>query len=432
MAAASQPIVTNDLNDIRAVSSAADLSVDLFAHFDDPSTTGLVARFELFAVGLGSRVKEVLLCDQAGAGAPLTVQNFLNYVNDGDYVNTIIHRSIPDSIIQGGGFTIDNLANNLANPTNAVGIIPTDPPVPNEVSSDRSNLRGTIAMANPEDEPNGATNQWFFNLGDNSADLDNQNGGSTVFCEVLSATDLAVIDAIAAVDIFNGSGLNPAFSDLPLGFNNPNNPVITGDKNFVRYSSITVNQRDELTFSISNNTNPGLSNVSIIDEQLVLDYLPDQFGTADITIQATNLLGQVIEETFSVTVDKILDGSRRRDTLTGTEAPERITGFQGSDRLTGGGGRDQFIYTSPVDGGDTITDFTIGEDQIVLTTLLERLGYNGSAPLADGLVQFRSLGSDTVVAIDPDGFEGAAQARNFLTVEGIAPAALNQVDNFIF
>ena len=249
---------------------------------------------------------------------------------------------------------------------------------------------------------------------------------------MLSATDLAVIDAIAAVDIFNGSGLNPAFSDLPLGFNNPNNPVITGDKNFVRYSSITVNQRDELTFSISNNTNPGLSNVSIIDEQLVLDYLPDQFGTADITIQATNLLGQVIEETFSVTVDKILDGSRRRDTLTGTEAPERITGFQGSDRLTGGGGRDQFIYTSPVDGGDTITDFTIGEDQIVLTTLLERLGYNGSAPLADGLVQFRSLGSDTVVAIDPDGFEGAAQARNFLTVEGIAPAALNQVDNFIF
>ena len=432
MAAASQPIVTNDLNDIRAVSSAADLSVDLFAHFDDPSTTGLVARFELFAVGLGSRVKEVLLFDQAGAGAPLTVQNFLNYVNDGDYVNTIIHRSIPDSIIQGGGFTIDNLANNLANPTNAVGIIPTDPPVPNEFSSDRSNLRGTIAMAKPEDEPNGATNQWFFNLGDNSADLDNQNGGSTVFGEVLSATDLAVIDAIAAVDIFNGSGLNPAFSDLPLGFNNPNNPVITGDKNFVRYSSITVNQRDELTFSISNNTNPGLSNVSIIDEQLVLDYLPDQFGTADITIQATNLLGQVIEETFSVTVDKILDGSRRRDTLTGTEAPERITGFQGSDRLTGGGGRDQFIYTSPVDGGDTITDFTIGEDQIVLTTLLERLGYNGSAPLADGLVQFRSLGSDTVVAIDPDGFEGAAQARNFLTVEGIAPAALNQVDNFIF
>ena len=432
MAAASQPIVTNDLNDIRAVSSAADLSVDLFAHFDDPSTTGLVARFELFAVGLGSRVKEVLLFDQAGAGAPLTVQNFLNYVNDGDYVNTIIHRSIPDSIIQGGGFTIDNLANNLANPTNAVGIIPTDPPVPNEFSSDRSNLRGTIAMAKPEDEPNGATNQWFFNLGDNSADLDNQNGGSTVFGEVLSATDLAVIDAIAAVDIFNGSGLNPAFSDLPLGFNNPNNPVITGDKNFVRYSSITVNQRDELTFSISNNTNPGLSNVSIIDEQLVLDYLPDQFGTADITIQATNLLGQVIEDKFSVTVDKRLEGSRRRDTLTGTEAPERITGFQGSDRLTGGGGRDQFIYTSPVDGGDTITDFTIGEDQIVLTTLLERLGYNGSAPLADGLVQFRSLGSDTVVAIDPDGFEGAAQARNFLTVEGIAPAALNQVDNFIF
>ncbi|MDB9524579.1 peptidylprolyl isomerase [Oscillatoria sp. CS-180] len=304
MAEASQPIVTNDLNDIRAVSTAANLSVDLFAHFDDPSTTGLVARFELFASVLGSRVKEVLLFDQAGAGAPLTVQNFLNYVNDGDYVNTFIDRSIPGFVVQGGRFTIDNLANNLANPRNALGIIPTDPPVPNEFSSDRSNLRGTIAMAKPENDPNGATNQWFFNLGDNSANLDNQNGGSTVFGEVLSASDLAVIDAIAAVDIFNGTGLDPAFSNLPLSFSDPRNPVITGDENFVRYSSITVDQRDELTFSISNNTNPGLLNVSIIDEQLVLDYLPDQFGTADITIQATNLLGQVVEDTFSVTVDK--------------------------------------------------------------------------------------------------------------------------------
>ena len=133
-------------------------------------------------------------------------------------------------------------------------------------------------------------------------------------------------------------------------------------------------------------------------------------------------------------VDEFIDlpGTRRRDTLTGTEADERITGFQGADRLTGGGGNDQFIYTSLVDGGDTITDFTVGEDQIVLTTLLERLGYDGSDPIADGLVQLRSLGSSTVVAIDPDGEEGPAQARNFLTVEGVAPDALSQADNFIF
>ncbi|MDB9524578.1 hypothetical protein PN498_01140 [Oscillatoria sp. CS-180] len=74
----------------------------------------------------------------------------------------------------------------------------------------------------------------------------------------------------------------------------------------------------------------------------------------------------------------------------------------------------------------------MGEDQIVLTALLERLGYAGSDPIGDGLVQFRSRGSGSIVAIDPDGLEGPARARNFLTVEGVAPAALNQANNFVF
>ena len=160
-------------------------------------------------------------------------------------------------------------------------------------------------------------------------------------------------------------------------------------------------------------------------------------NTYEVAVTVTDSGGLSDTQLLSITVTDLdefidLDGTRRRDTLTGTEADERITGFQGADQLTGGGGRDQFIYTSPVDGGDTITDFTLGEDQIVFTELFSSLGYAGTDPLADGLVQFRSLGSDTVVAIDPDGLEGPAQARNFLTVEGVALAALNQADNFIF
>ncbi len=54
-------------------------------------------------------------------------------------------------------------------------------PIQNEFSSDRSNVSGTIAMAKVGNDPNSATSQWFVNLGDNSANLDNQNGGFTVF-----------------------------------------------------------------------------------------------------------------------------------------------------------------------------------------------------------------------------------------------------------
>lgn len=142
--------------------------LNLLNSFDDPRTTGLVARFELDNASLGGGITQVLLFDQAGAGAPLTVQNFRNYVNDGDYTNSIIHRSMPGFVVQGGGFTVDGLANVLAQTPSSgaagVSVIPTDPPVANEFSLDRSNLRGTIAMAKRGSDPNSATNQWFFNL----------------------------------------------------------------------------------------------------------------------------------------------------------------------------------------------------------------------------------------------------------------------------
>ena len=133
--------------------------------------------------------------------APATVANFLNYVNDGDYADSFIHRSVPGFVIQGGGFSfIDG----------DVVAIPSDPPVINEPGI--SNLRGTIAMAKLGGDPNSATSQWFFNLADNSANLDNTNGGFTVFGQV-TGNGMDVIDQIAALQVWNGGG---AFSELPL------------------------------------------------------------------------------------------------------------------------------------------------------------------------------------------------------------------------
>lgn len=138
--------------------------------------------------------------------APVTVENFMNYVQNGDYVNSIIHRSVPGFIIQGGGFQYDSSID-------AFGNIVTNAPIVNEFSL--SNLRGTLAMAKLGGNPDSATSQWFFNLSDNSANLDNQNGGFTVFGQVIG-NGMDIVDAIAALPRENLSGISPAFVDVPL------------------------------------------------------------------------------------------------------------------------------------------------------------------------------------------------------------------------
>lgn len=129
--------------------------------------------------------------------APATVANFLNYVTGGDYAGTIIHRSVPGFVIQGGGFDTSGTA------------IATDPPVVNEFKL--PNVQGTLSMAKVGGDPNSATSQWFISLADNRANLDNQNGGFTVFGHVLTGMD--VVNQIAALQTFAYGG---PFGELPL------------------------------------------------------------------------------------------------------------------------------------------------------------------------------------------------------------------------
>ena len=117
--------------------------------------------------------------------------------------------------------------------------------------------------------------------------------------------------------------------------------------------------------------------------------------------------------------------------LGGTSGRDSITGRQGRDILTGGAESDRFVYISMVDGGDIIEDFAVGEDQIVLTDVLDSLGYTGSDPIADGYVLFGASGADTYVQIDPDG-AGSGKARNFILVENVIVDDLNDTGNFVF
>lgn len=136
-----------------------------------------------------------------GEKAPLTVKNFLEYVNQGHYDHTIFHRVIDGFMIQGGGFTKDF----KQKPTNA--------PIQNEADNGLKNLRGTIAMARTNDV-NSATAQFFINVVDNNF-LDfrakNPQGyGYCVFGEVTEGMD--VVDKIKKVK----TGSFGPYQDVPV------------------------------------------------------------------------------------------------------------------------------------------------------------------------------------------------------------------------
>lgn len=119
--------------------------------------------------------------------APKTAANFLRYVNEGFYNNTIFHRVIANFMVQGGGFE----AGMLQKETHA--------PIPLESKNGLTNKRGTIAMARTMD-PNSATSQFFINLKNNhflDANQSPDGNGYAVFGQVVSGMD--TIDKIAQV-----------------------------------------------------------------------------------------------------------------------------------------------------------------------------------------------------------------------------------------
>jgi peptidyl-prolyl cis-trans isomerase A (cyclophilin A) len=156
--------------------------------------------------------------------APLTVANFLAYVNGGDYLNVFVQRNTWLSatvpfVIQAGGYKIG--ANSSVTSVVSRGA------VANEFSSSRSNVRGTVAMAKLGNDPNSATSQWFVNMGNNAANLDVQNGGFTVFARV-TAPGMATADRIAGLPNYAWTDATGPFNQLPVqNWNGP--PLLLGN-----------------------------------------------------------------------------------------------------------------------------------------------------------------------------------------------------------
>jgi peptidyl-prolyl cis-trans isomerase A (cyclophilin A) len=132
------------------------------------------------------------------AEAPVTVENFLQYVDDGFFNDTIFHRVIPGFVLQGGGFAADMKEKK------------TRPPIKNEAGNGLKNERGTLSMARTQ-EINSATSQFFINLYNNAfLDHGTRDFGYAVFARVTGGME--TVDRIASV----ATGSTGTHQDVPI------------------------------------------------------------------------------------------------------------------------------------------------------------------------------------------------------------------------
>jgi cyclophilin family peptidyl-prolyl cis-trans isomerase len=281
------------------LATSAGTTIDLAGNFTD-------AQLGITKVKLTTSLGDVNI-DLFAKDAPRTVANFLNYIADGKYTNSIFHRSVAGFVLQGGGFAFDVTDEREG----AITTIATDPAVQNEPDTvNRSNLRGTLAMAKLGGNPNSATSQFFFNLANNAANLDAQNGGFTVFGRVSSAADQAVVDALAALPTQDQSEASdlPAnqqgiFGDIPLrSYRGANFPTDATLANFAAITGVTiVDQPEVLTYSIVSNSNAATVTATLAENRLTVTKVAGQTGTATITVRATDKAGLTTDMTFTVT-----------------------------------------------------------------------------------------------------------------------------------
>ena len=304
-------VLTQAIPDQPIYASGGTASINLNDFYDNTDITGTVVRFDTVYGDINLE-----LFDDTAIN---TVLNFLGYVDRGDYDGSFFHRnalSDPNNtpsnpsddvpfVVQGGGFK-------FTAPSNYDRIFQGSSII-NEFGA--SNLRGTISMAKTDAGPDTATNQWFFNMGDNSGNLDNQNGGFTVFGQVLG-DGMDIVDMIATTETWNASSLNGAFSDLPLrDFDNASFP---DNDNLVVINSIT--RVEGLTYRVVPSSLTGRVQATV-DENGQLTIFTSgasRVETVTITVEAEDFQGNTTQASIDVVVipaKESLSGDRNADLL---------------------------------------------------------------------------------------------------------------------
>jgi subtilisin family serine protease len=210
-------------------------------------------------------------------------------------------------------------------------------------------------------------------------------------------------------------------------------------------AKVVAQSNDRIGQAASSNTGADISK-EVAKVQVITmgetsdDLLEVTAGTKDIEQVVAENTGSMLNEQIKSGVGEDLEsnpgeeikGTRSRDVLTGGDGDDTIIGHQGRDILTGGEGSDRFVYDSLLDAGDRIKDFEPGSDRIILTELLDGLGYEGNNAIADDYIKFASRGGTTMISIDSDGPDGPGRFRTFIAVEDVSKNALNDPSNFGF
>jgi cyclophilin family peptidyl-prolyl cis-trans isomerase len=296
------PTVSKALGSLSLPENTTGKVIDLAGFFTDRNYTNSQVRFNLTVNG----VAKSMTLNLFDAQAPQTVANFFDYVNAGDFNNTFFNRKTTTAtdhlaVLQGGALTVQ--ANGTGTKFN---LVPIGPTIPNEFLS--SNTLGTIAMAQFGSDVNSATNQFFFNTGNNASSLDTQK--FTVFGQ-LDANSLAELTSLAATPSQNLGNATLAHNFPPAGFaevplNNYSGtsttfPTDAHLSNYLVINSIDILKRDEfLTYSVVSNNNPGVVTASITNEFLTLNAVAGKTGTAAITLRVTDRFGASVDQVLTV------------------------------------------------------------------------------------------------------------------------------------
>ena len=259
---------------------------------------------------------------------PITAQNFIQYVSDGSFEKTLIHRSIPNFVIQGGGYELpatNDISGNLIK-------VPSKGSIINEPGN--SNLLGTIAMARISGIPDSATSEWFINLSDNK-NLDSQNQGFTVFGHILGdgIKNPLLFNKQKTYDVKYKDGLT--LSDLPL-----------------------ANVQDNV---VNNNNYFTVHKITVIDKRP--NTIANQFN---VIVSATDSDGNQSNQYVIVNVQDIqgemLFGGDAEDTLKGGIGNDSFQGNAGNDIIDGGSDYDIATYS----GNFSDYTFTIANQEVTV------------------------------------------------------------------